>query len=243
MSFGFTGKVALVTGGSRGIGAVVAHRLAADGARVIIACRGGSEGTEDLVAAMGPQTRVIAADISVPADCDRLVDDCIGAAGRLDILVNAAGIGPYRTLEQADPAHYEEVFGTNVRGALCLTRAAAAVMGDGGRIVHFGSRLAETPLPGSSVYAASKAAVGAMVLALSQELGPRGITINAVAPGLIETDMTAEALKTRRAAITADTPLRRIGQPDDVAGVVAFLASDDARWITGRTIRVDGGLL
>lgn len=243
MNTDFNGKVAVVTGASRGIGATVARRLAAEGARVFVVCRSSLKEAEALSAALGHGAQAMAADISVPSDCDRLIEDCFRIAGRLDILVNAAGLGQYRALEDADPDHYEAVFGTNLRGALFLTRAAAAVMEPGGRIVHFGSRLAETPLSGSSVYAASKAAVSAMVLALSQELGPRGITINAVAPGLIETDMTARTLETRRVEIETATPLRRIGQPGDVSGVVAFLASDDAGWITGRTIRADGGLL
>ncbi|WP_071797504.1 SDR family NAD(P)-dependent oxidoreductase [Natronohydrobacter thiooxidans] len=243
MSTDFTGKVAVITGGSRGIGAAVARRLAAGGARVFVVCRNGMVEAEALSATLGHAAQAMAADISVPADCDRLIGDCVRITGRLDILVNAAGLGHYRPLEKADPDHYEAIFGTNVRGMLCLTRAAAEVMETGGRIVHFSSRLAETPLSGSSVYAASKAAVSTMVLALSQELGPRGITINAVAPGLIETDMTADVLKARRAEIEISTPLRRIGQTGDISGVVAFLASDDAAWITGRTIRADGGLL
>ncbi|MCA0963057.1 SDR family NAD(P)-dependent oxidoreductase [Salipiger bermudensis] len=243
MSTDLTGKVAIVTGGSRGIGAAVARRLAAEGARVFVVCRSRLEEAEALAATLGQGAQAMAADISVPSDCERLVGDCARIAGRLDILVNAAGLGPYRALEDADPDHYEAVFGTNVRGALCLTRAAVPAMTQGGRIVHFGSRLAETPMPGTAVYAASKAAVSAMVLALSQELGTRGITINAVAPGLIETEMTAETLGTRRADIEAATPLRRIGQPDDISGLVAFLVSAEAGWITGRTIRADGGLL
>jgi len=135
------------------------------------------------------------------------------------------------------------LFDTNVLGALSLTRFAAPVMECPGRIIHFGSRLAQSPMPNTSVYAASKAAVSALTLALSQELGPRDITINAVAPGLIETDMTAATVAERGDILRAQTPLRRIGQPSDICGLVAFLASDDARWITGQTFRADGGLL
>lgn len=241
-----TGKVALVTGGSRGIGAEVARRLASDGAEIVIAYRSDKASAETVVAALkatGATAHAFAVDIAIPKDCETLIDTCIKACGRLDILVNAAGVAAYCPLDQADADHYHTLFNTNVLGALSLTRAAVAVMNGPGRIIHFSSRLAGSPMPNTSVYAASKAAVSALTLALSQELGPRDITINAIAPGLIETDMTALAVAERGDAIRNATPLRRIGQPDDISGIVAFLVSDDARWITGRTIRADGGLL
>ncbi|WP_323039633.1 glucose 1-dehydrogenase [Gemmobacter sp.] len=241
-----SGKVALVTGGSRGIGAQVARRLAAEGAQLVIACRSDLAAAGRMVAdlrAAGAAACALTADVAHPADCDALVAGCMAQFGRLDILVNCAGVAKYLPLDQTDAGHFHAMFDTNVLGTLSLTRAAAAVMGPGGRIIHFSSRLAETPLAGASVYAASKAAVSALTLALAQELGPRGITINAVAPGLIETDMTAGILTTRGDSLRAQTPLRRIGQPEDISGLVAFLASADAGWITGRTIRADGGLL
>nr|WP_325252103.1 3-oxoacyl-ACP reductase family protein [Amylibacter sp.] len=241
-----TGKVALVTGGSRGIGAEVARRLASDGAEVVIAYRSDTASAETVVAALkatGAKAHAFAVDIAIPQDCETLIESCIKACGRLDILVNAAGVATYRPLDQADADHYHALFNTNVLGALSLTRAAVAVMNGPGRIIHFSSRLAGSPMPNTSVYAASKAAVSALTLALSQELGPRDITINAIAPGLIETDMTARAVAERGEALRNATPLRRIGQPDDISGIVAFLASDDAKWITGRTLRADGGLL
>lgn len=242
----FVGKVALITGGSRGIGAEVARRFGEEGARVAIAFRNDRQSADKLLENLrisGVDAFAFGADISEPEDCEQLVQDCMAVLGRIDIVVNAAGVSAYRTLEKADADHYYEMFNTNVLGALCITRAAALVMENPGRIIHFASRLAEAPMQGTSVYAASKAAVSALVLALSQELGPRGITINAVAPGLIETDMTAKAVQERGDALRAQTPLRRIGQPHDISGLVAFLASDDAGWITGRTIRADGGLL
>lgn len=241
-----TGKVALVTGGSRGIGAEVARRLASDGANVVIAYRSDRTSADKVVQALkeaGSTGQALSGDIALPEDCERLVDQCVEISGRLDILVNAAGVATYRPLAEADADHYREMFDTNVLGTLSLTRAAAQVMQDPGRIIHFSSRLAGTPMPETSVYAASKAAVSALTRALSQELGPRGITINAVAPGLVETDLTAAAVKARGSTISAQTPLRRIGQPDDISGLVAFLASDDAKWITGQTLRADGGLL
>lgn len=242
----FTGKAAIVTGASRGIGAEVARRLASEGARVMIVYRGDHDAADRVAQAIragGGTAHALAADISRPDDCERIMREGRALLGRLDILVNAAGVASYKPLAEADAAHFHAIFDTNVLGSLALTRAAAAVMETPGRIIHFSSRLAQTPLPGASVYAASKAAVSALTLALAQELGPRGITINAIAPGPIETDMTAAILAERGAALSAQTPLRRIGQPGDLAGIVAFLASDDAGWITGRTLRADGGLL
>jgi 3-oxoacyl-[acyl-carrier protein] reductase len=241
-----TGRVALVTGGSRGIGAEVARRLASDGAEIVIAYLSDKSSANNVVEALtatGAKVHAFAVDIAIPEECETLIDDCIKTCGRLDIVVNAAGVAAYRPLDQTDADHYHAIFNTNVLGALSLTRAAAAVMDGPGRIIHFASRLAETPMPNTSVYAASKAAVSAMTLALSQELGPCEITINAIAPGLIETDMTATAVAERGEALRNAIPLRRIGQPNDISGIVSFLASDDARWITGRTVRADGGLL
>ena len=244
---GLAGKVALVSGGSRGIGAAVALRLARDGARVVVGYRSDVASAERVIAELataGSMGQAVAADIARPKECERLVAQALEAFGRLDILVNAAGVATYLPLEEADADHFHATFDANVLGALALTRAAAPVMtAPGGRIIHFSSRLAQTPLAGSSVYAASKAAGSALVLALAQELGPRGITINAVAPGVIETDMTAGVIRERGDAIRSLTPLRRIGQPEDIAGLVAFLASDDGGWINGRTIRADGGML
>ncbi|MCP1198322.1 SDR family NAD(P)-dependent oxidoreductase [Notoacmeibacter sp. MSK16QG-6] len=241
-----SGKVALITGGSRGIGAAIAKRIASDGATVAIAYRSDKTSAENVIATLaehGSEAKAFAVDIAKPESCEQLVRDCIETYGQLDIVVNAAGVAEYRPLEKTDADHYRALFDTHVLGTLSLTRAAASAMNNPGRIVHFSSRLMDSPMPGSSVYAASKAAVSVLTLALSQELGPRGITINAVAPGLIETDMTAAAVKERGDMLRANTPLRRIGQAEDISGLVAFLVSDDARWITGRTIRADGGLL
>jgi len=242
-----TGKVALVSGGSRGIGAAVALRLAREGARIVVGYKSDVASAERVIAelaAAGSAGHAVAADIARPDECERLVAQALEIFGRLDILANVAGVAAYLPLAKADADHFHTTFDANVLGALALTRAAAPVMtAPGGRIIHFSSRLAQTPLAGSAVYAASKAAVSALVLALAQELGPLRITINAVAPGVIETDMTAGVIRERGEAIRSQTPLRRIGQPEDIAGLVAFLASDDGVWINGRTIRADGGML
>ena len=242
---GLTGKVALVAGGSRGIGAAVVQRLALDGAAVAIGYRAATAEADALVGqieAAGGRAFAVKGDIGVDGDAARMVRETSDRFGRLDILVNTAGIGPYRPLAAVDEAYVRQMFDTNVLGAIMLTKAAAAAMTAGGRIVHVSSRLAFSPIPTSTVYAASKAAVSAMVHGYGKELGPKGITINAVAPGVIETDMTTAIIAERGDQIRATTPLGRIGQPDDIAGIVAFLVSDDSGWITGRTILADGGL-
>jgi 3-oxoacyl-[acyl-carrier protein] reductase len=242
----FEGKAVLVTGGSRGIGAAVARRFAALGARVAVGYKSGKAGADALVAeiaAAGGTAVAVAGDVGIPAEAQAMVRQAHDAFGRLDILVNAAGIGPYLPLAEIDEAHCRAIFDTNVLGTIMLTQAAAPLLpSPGGRIVHFASRLAFNPLPTSSVYSASKAAVVTLVHGFARELGPRGITVNAVAPGVIETDMTADILRERGEQILSATPLRRIGQPDDIAGVVTFLASPEAGWVTGRTIIADGGL-
>ena len=242
----FEGKAVLVAGGSRGIGAAVARRFASLGASVSVGYRSDRASAEALVAeiaAAGGTAVAVAGDVAIPAQARAMVRQAHDAFGRLDVLVNAAGVGPYLPLAEIDEAHCRAIFDTNVLGAIMLTQAAAALLpSPGGRIVHFASRLAFNPIPTSAVYSASKAAVVTLVHGFARELGPRGITVNAVAPGVIETDMTADILRERGDQILAATPLRRIGQPDDIAGVVAFLASPDAGWVTGRTIIADGGL-
>jgi 3-oxoacyl-[acyl-carrier protein] reductase len=181
-------------------------------------------------------------DVADPDSISRLVKDTVAAVGHIDILVNTAGVGPYRPLGTLDASFIREILDTNVLGAILLTQTVLPHLpSPGGRIIHFSSRLAISPIPTSSVYAASKAAVSTLTHAFSKELGAMGITINAVAPGVIETEMTAEIIRERGEAIRAATPLGRLGVPDDIAGVVTFLASPDSGWITGRTILADGG--
>lgn len=243
---GLEGKRVLVTGGSRGIGAAVARRFAADGAQVAIGYRSGTAEAEALAQALraaGATVHLVAGDVADPAQAAAMVQTAHRALGGLDILVNAAGIGPYLPLAAITPDHVRSLLDINIGGTVFLTQAAAALItAPGGRIIHFSSRLAQNPLPTSAVYSATKAAVNTLVHAFARELGPRGITVNAVAPGVIETDMTRQIIAERGAQIRAATPLARIGQPQDVTGVVAFLASADAGWITGRTLIVDGGL-
>lgn len=243
---GLEGRAALVTGGSRGIGAAVVRRLASLGCHVAIGCRSESEAAGRLVdelAAAGREAIVVRGDIAEPGDVDAIVAAAADRFGRIDILVNCAGIGPYRPLGKMDAAFVRHILDANVLGTVLTTQAVLPHMrSPGGRIVNFASALAFRPIPTSSVYSASKAAVVTLTHAFAKELGPRGITVNAVAPGVIETDMTTKILAERGEQILAVTPLARIGQPDDIAGIVAFLASPEAGWITGRTLIADGGV-
>ncbi|HEY8332724.1 MAG TPA: 3-oxoacyl-ACP reductase family protein [Tardiphaga sp.] len=239
-------KVVLVTGGSRGIGAGMVRRFAAEGFRVAIACRSGKQAADKVlgeITAAGGQGIVVTGDVAKPEDAKAMVAQVVTQFGTIDVLVNCAGIAEYRPFEATDPALFHATFDTNVYGTVAMIQAVLPHMpAPGGRIINFSSALATRPIPGASIYAASKAAVAALSHALAKEFGPRGITVNAIAPGVIETEMTAGILAERSASILAMTPLGRIGQPDDIAGIALFLASPDANWVTGRTIIADGGV-
>lgn len=241
---GVQGKVAVVTGGSRGIGAAIAQRFSSLGYRVVIGYRSDQTSAEALTASMGPDAESLAvqADIGRPEDIERLVSETVERFGAIDVLVNCAAIGPYRPLGKMDADFIRPILETNIMGTVLLTQAALPHMPDGGRIINFASALAYRPIPTSSVYSASKAAIVTLTHAFAKELGARKITVNALAPGVIETDMTTKIIAERGEQIMAMTPLGRIGQTDDIAGIVAFLASPEAGWITGRTIIADGGV-
>ena len=242
----FADKAVIVTGGSRGIGAEIARAFAAVGARVAIVYRSGKEAAENLcseIAAAGGDAVAVQADISKPLDAKQAVEKAAKQFSKIDILINAAGIGPYLPLAGITEEHYRDIFDTNVLGTVMMIQAAVPHMPEeGGRIVNFASRLAYNPLPGSSIYSASKAAVVCLTHTYARELGAKNITVNAIAPGVIETDMTRDIIVQRGEGIIAQTPLHRIGQPDDIAGVALFLASSASKWITGRTLIADGGL-
>lgn len=245
-ALGVEGKVVLVTGGSRGIGAAVSRRFASLGSRVVIGYRSDHEAAKtlaDQLTGTGGDCMVVQADIADPDDIKTLVATAVERFGSIDVLVNCAAIGPYRPLGRMDAPFIRSILETNVMGTVLMTEAVLPhLVSPGGRIVNFASALAFRPIPTSSVYSASKAAVVTLTHAFAKELGPKGITVNAVAPGVIETDMTTKILAERGDQILAMTPLARIGQPDDIAGIVTFLASPDAGWITGRTIIADGGV-
>ncbi|MGM4888453.1 SDR family NAD(P)-dependent oxidoreductase [Tardiphaga sp. 215_C5_N2_1] len=239
-------KVVLVTGGSRGMGAAIARRFAGAGCRVAIGYRNESAAAHAVlgdIAELGAQGIGVAGDISNPHEARTMVAQVIARFGHLDILVNCAGIAEYRPFEAVDPELFRATFDTNVLGTIAVIQAALPhLTAPGGRIINFSSALATRPIPTTSIYAASKAAVAALSHALAKEFGPRGITVNTIAPGVIETDMTTQILAERGAGIAAMTPLGRVGQTDDIAGVALFLASPEAKWLTGRTIIADGGV-
>ncbi|MBC7151066.1 MAG: 3-oxoacyl-ACP reductase FabG [Rhizobium sp.] len=241
---GVQGKVAVVTGGSRGIGAAIAQRFSSLGYRVVIGYRSDQASAKALTASLGPDAESLAVqvDIARPEDIERLVAKTVERFGAIDVLVNCAAIGPYRPLGKMDADFIRPILEANIMGTVLLTQAALPHMPDGGRIINFASALAYRPIPTSSVYSASKAAIVTLTHAFAKELGARKITVNAVAPGVIETDMTTQIIAERGEQIMAMTPLGRIGQTDDIAGIVAFLASPEAGWITGRTIIADGGV-
>jgi 3-oxoacyl-[acyl-carrier protein] reductase len=241
-----SGKVVLVTGGSRGIGAAIARRFAAAGSQVAIGYRNGNAAAQAVlaeIAAVGTQGVAVAGDIAKPEDARAMVAQVVARFGHIDVLVNCAGISENRPIEACDAAFFHAIFDTNVLGTVSMIQAALPhLTAPGGRIINFSSGLATRPIPNSSIYAASKAAVATLSHALAKEFGPRGITVNTIAPGVIETDMTTAVLAERSASILAMTPLGRIGQTDDIAGIPLFLASPDAGWLTGRTIIADGGM-
>ncbi|NKQ26195.1 SDR family NAD(P)-dependent oxidoreductase [Streptomyces galbus] len=236
------GKVALVTGGSRGIGAATALRLARDGADVALTYVNGKEEAEDVVrrvGALGRRALAVRADAADAGEAADAVERVAGQLGALDVLVNNAGVGLLGPLEDLTAGDVDRVLAVNVRGVFLTTRAAAARMGRGGRIVTIGSCLAQrVPGPGATLYTMTKSALVGLTKALARELGPRGITANVVHPGPIDTDMNpADGPNADgQAAVTA---LGRFGTADEVAGLVAYLASAD--YVTGAEFAVDGG--
>lgn len=242
-----TGKVALVTGGSRGIGAATARRLARDGAAIALSYNTSAEAAEAVVTAIragGGTAEAFQADAASPAAVGALVDAVVERFGRLDVLVNNAGVYVTAPLHESNGAVYDQNFDVNVRAVYEAVRHAAPKLSDGGRIVNIGSIVAQHGFPGNSAYGASKAAVAAMGRAWAKELGARGITVNTIHPGPINTDMNpADPAKNPAAETLAGfTALGRYGTAEEVAEAIAFLAGP-ASYITGADIPVDGGML
>ncbi|HLJ56185.1 MAG TPA: 3-oxoacyl-ACP reductase family protein [Chthonomonadaceae bacterium] len=241
-----SGRVAIVTGASRGIGAAIARRLAADGAVVVGTYVRAEQPAAELardIEARGGEIEMARADMADPAAIRSLFAQTIDSFGRLDILVNNAGLAEFRPLDRVDAGHYGAIFDVNVRGPLLAMQEAARVMASPGRIVNISSGAAQAAPPGASVYAASKAALDALTRSLAAELGARDITVNAVSPGITQTDMLdANIPLSVQEQMVKTTALGRVGTPEDIADVVAFLLSEDARWITGQIIGANGGL-
>jgi 3-oxoacyl-[acyl-carrier protein] reductase len=239
------GKVALVTGGSRGIGAAIVRELSGRGASIALTFKSQRDKADAIVRELmekGGHGTAFEADVIDAESVQRAIDGTVEAFGRIDILVNNAGVFGPRTFGDIDFTFFSQQFNTNVWGMISVSQAALAHFPEsGGRIVNVSSFRAFSPRDRGGLYGASKAAVSTMTEAMAIELGPRGITVNAVAPGITKTDMTAAIPDERRKTLSEATPLRRLAEPEDIAVSVAFLASDDSRWVTGRTILVDGG--
>lgn len=244
--FSLSGRVAVIAGASRGIGAAVAREFARAGAAVGLGARNGSA-LEALVGELereGHRAIAVPTDISKPAEARALVERAVQAFGRLDILVNVAAVGPhFGPMETAEEHHWDETFRTNARGAFELSKAALEHLKPGGAIVHVTSTQGITASAQQGVYGMTKAAVESMVRSLASELGPRGIRVNAVAPGLVKTPLTEMILK-MPAFVEPHlkaTPLGRWGEPEEIARAVLFLASDASSYVNGHTLVVDGG--
>jgi 3-oxoacyl-[acyl-carrier protein] reductase len=242
-----SGKVAVVTGASKGIGAEVAKHLAAEGAAVVVNYASSKAGADKVVAEItrqGGRAIAVPADVAKPDDIRRLFACTKEAFGRLDVLVNNAGVYDFAPLEAITPEHFHRQFDLNVLGLILATQEAVKHFGpQGGSVVNIGSVVGKLALPSTTVYSATKAAVDSVTRTLSAELGPQKVRVNAVNPGMVQTEGNASAADGSefRQAVEAHTPLGRIGQVDDIAPAVAFLASEDAKWVTGETLYIAGG--
>ena len=241
------GKVALITGGSRGIGAAVAQTLATAGAAVVVCARNGeaAAATASGIAAQGGQALGVAADVSRAEDAERLMKACLERFGRLDILVNNAGITRDGLVLRMKDGDWSDVLAVNLNGAFYCARAALRVIlkqKQSGRIINIGSVVGSMGNAGQANYVTSKAGLIGLTKALAREVAARGVTVNLVAPGFIETDMTANLPDAVKETYRGQIPLGRFGTAADVAAAVAFLASDGAAYITGQVIHVNGGM-
>jgi 3-oxoacyl-[acyl-carrier protein] reductase len=242
------GKVIVVTGASKGLGAEISRELAQEGAAVVVNYSSSRSGAEKIVAditAKDGRAVAIQADISKPDDVKRLFAEVKKAFGRLDVLVNNVGIYKYVPLPEITPEHFHKHFDLNVLGLIMATQEAAKLFGpEGGSIVNISSVASTASMAGGGVYSATKAAVDSLTRVFAAELGPKKIRVNSVAPGAVSTEGNAEFADPNSAfskSYIANAKLGRIGQPDDIAPAVVFFASDDAKWITGETLFVTGG--
>ncbi len=238
-----SGKVAIVTGSSSGIGQAIAERLARDGAIVVVNFSKGAERAQHVVAgiqAAGGRASAVQADMSKVSDVRRLVADALKLFGRLDILVNNAGKFMPKRLTDTTEAEFDQVMALHAKGPYFAMQEAAKVMKDGGRIVNISTAGTHMHFPGATAHLGSKAALEQFTKGLAQELAPRKITVNTVSPGITDTGVLTEQY--RQVGIQS-SPLKRLGLPGDVADVVAFLVSEDARWLTGQNIQAGGGVV
>jgi 3-oxoacyl-[acyl-carrier protein] reductase len=242
-----TGKVAVITGASKGIGAAIAKLLASEGASVVVNYASSKSGADSVVEAIvkaGGKAIAVGGDVSKAAEAQGIIDAAIRNFGRLDILVNNSGVYKYSSIETLTEEEFHTQFNINVLGTLFVTQAAVKHLGEGSSIINIGSVVSRITPPNSAIYSATKGALDAITGVLARELGPRKIRVNSVNPGLTETEGTHSVgfigSEMEKQSI-AGTPLGRVGHPDDIAKVAVFLASDDADWLTGTTILASGG--
>jgi len=238
------GKVALVTGASGAIGRAIAVKLASQGAAIAVHygsnLKAASE-TARLVAAADSKAEIFKADIGDTAEIRAMFTGIDDAFGRLNILINNAGVGIQKNISDITEADYESTFAVNAKGYLFCMQEAGKRIGEGGRIVNISSILAQLSRPGTALYAATRAAARVFARIAAQEFGPQGITVNSISPGPVEPGMFQDASETAKQRIRAMSPFNRVGSPEDIADIVAFLVSDQARWITGQDIVAAGG--
>ncbi len=242
------GKVAVVTGASKGIGASIAEHLAAEGAKVVVNYSSSKAGADKVVAyikAKGGEAIAVQGNVAKEAEIEKLFAETKKAYGKLDILVNNAGVYEFLPLEAVTADHFHKQFDLNVLGLLLTTKEAVKLIGpEGGSIINIGSIVGAMPVAQAVVYSSTKAAVDAITISLSKELGPRKIRVNSLNPGMVETEglhAVGFAESDFRKMVEAQTPLGRIAQPNDIATAAVFFASDDAGWVTGQTIILAGG--
>jgi len=242
------GKVAIVTGASKGIGAAVAKALGAEGASVVVnyaTSKVGADKVVEAITAQGGKAIAVKADVSKAEDAKALVDETVKAFGHLDVLVNNSGVFEFAPIEAITEESFHRQFNTNVLGLLLVTQAAAKHLPEGGSVINVGSVVSRSTPPNSAVYTATKGAVDAITGVLSREFGPRKIRVNSINPGMVDTEgaRTAGFIGSDfEKAIAAQTPFGRAGQPDEIADVAVFLASKESRWLTGEQLLVSGGM-
>jgi 3-oxoacyl-[acyl-carrier protein] reductase len=243
-----TGKVAVVTGASKGIGAAIAKSLAAEGASVVVnyaSSKSGAKTVVDSITAAGGKAVAVGGDVSKASEAQGIIDGAIKNYGRLDVLVNNSGVYEFSPIEGVTEDQFHRMFNINVLGLLLTTQAALKHIGAGGSIINVGSVVSRVTPPDSSVYTGTKGAVDAITGVLARELGPKKIRVNTINPGMVETEgvQSAGFLGTDfEKSLVAQTPLGRIGQPGDIASIAVFLASEDSGWLTGEQILAGGGL-
>jgi 3-oxoacyl-[acyl-carrier protein] reductase len=242
------GKVAVVTGASKGIGAGIAKALAAEGASVVVNYASSKDGAEKVVKAItgaGGKAVAVGGDVSKAGDAKKIIDSAIQNFGKLDILVNNSGVYEFQPIENVSEEHFRRIFDINVLGLLLTTKEAVKHLKEGGSIINIGSAVTEITPPASAVYTGTKGAVDAITGVLARELGPRKIRVNALNPGMVETEGTHTAGfigSDFQKKVEAEAPLGRVGQVNDIATIATFLASDDSGWLTGERLVASGGM-